>query len=381
MEICKKEQCTGCGACLNICPENAVKVQLDELGKTYAVVDDAKCKNCGMCVKVCPAQNMPELNSCINCYAIWSKNSEYNSKCASGGLSTGFAECVIKNNGVVYGTRFNKGLHLVFDSTENCDFTEFMGSKYVHADTQSIYSDVLKKLKDGRQVLFVGTPCQVGGLKNFLRLDYDNLITVDLICHGTPPIHYLKEHIKGVTDKKVTNISFRGEKDFFLSLYSDKECVYSKRSFEDTYFTAFLEGLTYRDNCYTCSYARPKRVADITIGDFWGLDKSSLTKKHGGRISLMIVNTQKGKEFFDAVKDNFEFEERTLQEALKHNGQLVSPSKIHEDREQFEKVYKKCGFKKAVKTKRIKSKIRSFKIKKTLAFRVLKKLKIVRGNI
>ena len=381
MEICKKEQCTGCGACLNICPESAVSMQLDELGKTYAVVNTEKCINCGMCINVCPANNMPEVNQCINCYAIWSKNSEYSSKCASGGLSTGFAESVVKNDGVVYGVKFDEELNLVFDSTENHDFSVFMGSKYVQSDTRHIYSDVQKKLKDGRQVLFVGTPCQVGGLKNFLRKDYENLITVDLICHGTPPISYLKDHIKGVTDEKITDISFRGEKDFFLTLYNNEECVYSKRNHEDTYFTAFLEGLTYRDNCYTCKFARPERVADITIGDFWGLDKSTMTKKHNGRISLMIVNTQKGKVFFDTVKESFEFEERDINEALKHNGQLVAPSKMHEDRILFEEMYKKYGFEKAVNTPRIKKKIRNFKMKKTLIYRVFRKIKSIRGNI
>lgn len=377
IDICKKEQCTGCSACISICPEKAVEMQLDELSKTYAVINMDKCISCGMCKKVCPANNMPELTKSSSCYAIWSKNEEYHTKCASGGIATGFAERIINEGGVVYGVRFNKDLDLVFDNTDNVDYCEFLGSKYVQADVGTIYSNVQDQLNKDKKVLFVGTPCQIGGLKNFLKKDYDNLVTVDLICHGTPPVSYLKEHVKSITDKKITDISFRGERDFFFSLYNNKNCIYTKKCHEDSYFTAFLDGLIYRDNCYSCKYARPERVADITIGDFWGLDKTTMSKKHNGRISLMLVNSKKGKAFFDTVKDSFEFEERGVEEALRHNGQLVSPCKPHKDRQTFEEMYRKYGFKKAVQTKQIRKKIRTYKRKKTIIYRVLRKMHFI----
>lgn len=380
MRICNKEKCTACGACLCICSKGAIAMVKDDLKKTYAVIDADACVNCGVCKKICPSNNTPELRMAKECYAIWSKNTEYARNCASGGLATGFAEAVMKDNGVVFGTRFSNG-EFIFDSTDKVEFSKFKGSKYVQVNTGDIYKTIKSALQSGKKTLFVGTPCQVSGLKAYLQKDYNNLITVDIICHGTPPFEYLKEYMNSITKELVTNVTFRGKKDFFLTLYSEEREIYSKFSGEDIYYAAFLQGVTYRDNCYSCIYARPERVGDLTIGDFWGLDKNTMKNKYDGRISVLLVNNSKGTQFFDKIKDGFIYEKRELEEAFKSNGQLTHPTKRHQDRDEFEANYRKYGFVKAAKTKSIKKQIRKYKLVRTLPYRAINKMRrIVKGE-
>lgn len=361
MDICSKEKCTACGGCINICSKDAISLVPDELGRTIAIIDDKKCVNCGLCKKVCPVNSGMESNYPNKCYAAWSKNENFQKNCASGGISTGFAEAVLENNGVVYGTVFN-GTDLIFDKAENIDDVEkFKGSKYVQANAGLIYKDVKASLKESKEVMFCGTPCQVAGLKSYLGNKCDNLITADLICHGTPPIAYMKEHIKSITDSNISNITFRGDKDFFLTLFDDDKILYSKKSQLDTYFTAFLEGMIFRENCYECPYAKEERVSDITVGDFWELNKKEMKNQYNGRISVVLINTKKGQAFWDKVKDKFIYEERPVEEAIAGNGQLRHPSIRHANRDKFCETYKKHGFTKAVKTKGVVSIMRKYK--------------------
>ncbi len=361
MDICNREKCTACCGCMNVCPKDAISLVPDDLGRPIAVIDDKKCVNCGLCNKVCPANEAVGGNYPNMCYAAWSKNESYRKSCASGGISTGFAAAVLENDGVVYGTVFN-GTDLVFEKAENIDEADkFQGSKYVQANPGLIYKDVKVSLNDGKQTFFCGTPCQVAGLKSYLGREYDNLITVDLICHGTPPITYLKEHIKSITDSNISNVTFRGDKDFFLTLYNDEKVVYSRKSQLDTYFTAFLEGIIFRENCYQCHFAKEERVSDITIGDFWELNKKEMKNQHNGRISVVLLNTPQGQEFWESVADRFIYEQRPVTEAIAGNGQLRHPSIRNIDRDKFCEDYKKYGFKKAVQTKTILDIIKKYK--------------------
>lgn len=353
MNICDSKKCTACCGCLNICPKGAISMTPDELGRTVAFIDKEKCINCGLCKKVCPVNSEIKGNYPHECYAAWSNNEKFQKSCASGGISTGFAEAVLENLGVVYGTVFD-GTDLVFDKAESlADVEKFKGSKYVQANAGLIYKDVKASLNDSKEVMFCGTPCQVAGLKSYLGKEHNNLLTVDLICHGTPPITYLKEHIKSIMDSNVSNVTFRGEKDFSLTLFKNEKVIYSKKSQLDAYFTAFLEGIIFRENCYDCPYAKEERVSDITIGDFWELNKKEMKNQHNGRISVVLINTPNGQAFWDKVKDKFTFEERPVEEAIAGNGQLRRPSKRHDDRNKFCADYKLKGFTKAVKTKSV----------------------------
>ena len=376
MEICNGDRCTGCYACFNICPKNAIEMKNDCLSTEKAVINSDKCINCGACKTVCPENNVPKLNKILKCYAAWSKQEKYQKECASGGIATGFSEAIIKSGGAVFGTRFS-GFELIFDFAETvAEAEKFKGSKYVRANVGDCFKKVRDVLLEDRQVLFVGTPCQVGGLKNYLGKTYEKLITIDLICHGTPPQEYLKEHILSITNMKIKGVSFRGDKDFFLTVTGDDDkVIYSKKSDEDTYFRAFLDGMIFRENCYSCTYACSERVGDITIGDFWGLDKNSLKRKHNGRISVVLVNGENGKRFFEKCKDLFEYEERPIEEAIKGNGQLNAPSTKYCDRDNFVKAYKPGNFETAVRTEHLLKEIKQYKKSKSFRKRAINKLK------
>ena len=382
-EICKPEKCTGCFACMNICPRDAIVCKTDSYGKTVPDILQDKCIECGMCTNVCPENHPVTRKYPAECYAAWSKDEEERKYCSSGGLATEFSRWVVEQKGVVYGAAFDKGLKLAHMAAEKPEELEkFKGSKYVQSYTGTVYRDIQGYLKEGRLVLFTGTPCQIAGLKSYLKKEYDNLILADLICHGTPPMEYLKEYAAKMSrGKNVSDISFRGKKNWRLSLYDGEKTVYSVRNKQDYYYTAFLKGMIYRDNCYQCEYAAAERGSDITIGDFWGLKRSELRVSYSGRISVALINTERGAEFWNQVKDRFVYEERSIEEAVNGNAQLRKPSVCHPDRELFLKNYVPGNFPEAVRTPGMRKLIAAGKIKDSLPYRAARKAKkIIMGK-
>lgn len=375
IEICKQEKCTGCFTCMNICPKDAIIAGEDIYGKTIPVINKEKCIECGLCVKKCPINHPVKLSYPQKCYAAWGKEREEREDCASGGIATVFSNCVISENGVVYGTAFNDKLELVHtEGKKKEELQKFKGSKYVQSYIGLIFRQIKQRLEEGKCVLFIGTPCQVAGVKSYLGKDYENFLTVDIICHGTPPMKYLKEYMDVVDrNHKAKNIVFRGKKDYYFTLY-DEEGVFScKKSSCDFYFYGFLQGLIHRDNCYICNWARSERCSDITIGDFWGLDKKSLKVEYEGKVSVVLINTIAGKKFWEKYKNHFYWEERTVDEAINKNAQLKKPSVCHPDRKYFLERYKDKGFVKAVKTPKMIKKIYIHRIKNTALYKRLRK--------
>lgn len=228
MEICSENKCTGCAACVNICPRQCISLTENEYGELHPSVDETKCINCNLCAKTCP-NNVPVVfNYPSHCYASWITDTDKRSLCASGGIGTIMAEYAIRHkHGVVFGTAYDDNFIPRVTYTETIEGLEaFKGSKYV----QSIISpDTFKQVKDflrnGRFVLYVGTPCQIAGLKTFLRKDYDNLITIDLICHGVCPTKYFKEEVDYLVNKHqiegLSDVRFRGNdgNNFALTLW------------------------------------------------------------------------------------------------------------------------------------------------------------------
>lgn len=342
------KKCTGCLACLNICPHYAIEFDYDEIGKTIPKINE-NCVNCGLCVSTCPVNKIPELHTLNECYAVRSKSVD-DLDCASGGAASVFSRYFLEKSGMVCGVAFDSehiAAHKLIDKSE--DLKCLKGSKYVQSFTGTTYKEVKKYLISGKMVLYTGTPCQIAGLKSYLKKDYDNLLTIDLICHGTPPSIYLKDYINGLGIKNYDNISFRGKYDFMLIIYKLKNILYKKSNTKDYYFHSFFKGLTYRDNCYNCCYANSKRISDITVGDFWGLDEKILKNIFSGKASVVLVNTKKGEKFFNIVKNNFIVEKRDINEAIKGNDQLRHPSNSHKLRKKFEIEYLKYGFYRAIK--------------------------------
>lgn len=394
MEICKKNECTGCYACISACTHNCITMQEDEYGESHPVVDDDNCVHCNACINVCP-NNSPifEFIWPQRCFASWITNKEKRSVCASGGIGTALSEFIIKyKNGVVFGTAYDEHFIPRIIYTETIEGIEqFKGSKYVQSVVgKDTYPTVRKFLKDDRSVLFIGTPCQIAGLKSFLKHDYENLITVDLICHGVSPTSYFNEEIGHLQKKyKISNLSdvrFRGNDDnnFCLTLWEGKKRVYRALKYSDYYLGGFLLGITLRENCYSCIYARPDRISDITIGDFLKLGKKVPFPYHVRNVSSVTLNSDKGMHFYEELIAKMPMLmniEREYCERLEYKPSLVEPFSRHILTDSFRSAYLEGGYLYAsrkvlskevnkAKVKEMKKKIRKIFI---IPYRVMRK--------
>ena len=374
--LCEKSKCTGCQACRVICPKQAITMTETKEWKIVPYINEDLCVNCGLCEKTCPVLSKPTFKTPIETYAAWTMNEEDCKKCSSGGIATGLYRYILGIGGSVYGCDYDINLKPIIRRF-NCmeDLDKFRRSKYVQSSTENSFLNVKMDLKEGKTVLYVGSPCQVDGLLHYLGEKYDNLYTVDFVCHGVSPYKYLQEYISAIVpNQKITNVVFRGEKDYFLTLYNGDEVVYQKNSWDDYYFSTFLEGVTFRDNCYECRYTRKERISDLTIGDFWGLNKDTLQEKYDGKVSVVLVNTQAGKKLISNISE-IHFEKRTLNEAIKENRQLNYPMPVHDDRSVFLKNLDK-GIYKALKRTKIGKKITKTNIKRNLfIYKIYKKVK------
>lgn len=353
MKICEIEKCTGCFACMNICEHKAIQITYDKMGKSIPIIDENRCIKCNLCETICPQNRSKRLVEPKKIFAAWSKNKTDQIDSASGGVATVFSRNIIENKGIVCGAvcENKETTHMCADSLQQIE--KMRGSKYVQSNIDYVYKEIKEHLLSLKNVLFIGTPCQVAGLKAYLNKEYKKLITVDLICHGVPPQAYITEHLNALLKNKWDRYSFRGKYDYKLTVYYNDQIVYSRYPEHEKYFFPFMKGMIVRDNCYNCEYACKKRIADITIGDFWGIKHSSLTRSYNGRISLVMLNTDKGEDFWENVKDNFVFEERTFLEAANElQTNLREPSPKHIERSIFEQLYPIYGYEKSIsKTK------------------------------
>ncbi len=348
--ICNKNKCTGCFACYNICPKKAIEMYEDEFGYIYPHINHEKCVNCGLCKKVCPVLNNVNSNEPVDTYAMIAKDSYKRKESSSGGAATIFAEKIIELGGVVYGCTYSKGCyikHIRIDKIE--ELKKIKGSKYVHSYVLDTFKNVRNDLNNNKKVLYIGTPCQIAGLKNYIG-NYnksDNLYLIDLICHGVPSQKYLKECL---SNSKEDDISFRTENGFVFREYDNNKIINETDSRDFLYYRAFFEALIFRNNCYTCQYAKKERCSDITLGDFWGLKSDSkFYKERKKGVSLILINSKKGEDLLRAAKGSMLLEKREYQEASNGNNQLNNPKKKNKKYNKFQKLYIKYGFIKSYK--------------------------------
>ena len=349
MEICAKNRCTACGACMNICPKNAVSFAEDEKGFPYPVISET-CVECGVCQRICPRNTGSLLNTDEPMvYAAFSKDKKARGHSSSGGLFTEIAMSILQQDGIIFAARMSDDCKsVIFDScTSEQDLSRFRGSKYVQSSPGLIYRDVKRSLQGGKKVLFVGVPCQVDGLKKYLNSDYDNLLTVDIICHGVPSPKLWRDYsekLENENGSKMRNVSFRYKKPNWtrfslrVNFESGKKIVNSK--FDDPYLIAFLKEISMRENCYSCEYTSTRRTGDITLADFWGYRSDNFRMRNTEKgLSLVLLNTQKGKMLFQSIKDKIMFRERTMQEAMSGNRSLKQPWKKNPTSDAFWNEY------------------------------------------
>ena len=331
--LADKKTCTGCAACMNICGKGAIILSPDEEGFMQPSIDTSLCVECGLCMKVCPQLTSKSEDKVLPVpYAAISLKHQKNG--SSGGVFSALADFVLERQGIVYGAAFNQQFQLCHRGvTEKAEMQPLRGSKYLQSYIGFTYKEIKKHLSNNKLVLFCGTPCQVDGLKHFLRnKSYDNLITIDFTCHGVPSQAAFDTWIRKVEqDKgKISSFSFR-KLDGWSILPKVKtvsgRTVYLRYNLE-AYMWAFYEGYLFRESCYHCSYANLKRKSDLTLADYWGIGKYGIpfTKNQVHGVSLILANTQKGKQILDSIKSELYLEERTLDEALKEQHNLKKPS-------------------------------------------------------
>lgn len=326
------KSCVGCRSCEQKCPKNCISIMPDKEGFLYPVIDNDKCIGCKVCVNSCPAVNMPQKRQPISVYALKNKDKKRILSSASGGASDVFAGYVIDNGGVVYGCAYDADMLVKhIELTDKESLKRIQSSKYVQSDIGSCYSKAKEKLDSGKMVLFTGTPCQIAGLYAFLgNKEYDKLYTVDLICHGVPSPLLFKKYLAYQEDKlkeKIVSFDFRSkEKRGWATQYLLKTQNKSKsRALKlDRYGKHFMDGDCYRESCYTCPYSDIKRVSDITVGDFWGIDKSHPEFSSALGVSSVLVNTKKGQILSDSISKYADITKATVKEAMVKQANLKS---------------------------------------------------------
>lgn len=372
----KKELCTGCNTCYNICPENCIAMVEDKTGFRYPKVDYSKCTKCKLCIKTCPSLNKPLLNekwTNPKVFAAWSLDEGIRFNSTSGGVFSELANEVLLDRGLVIGARYNeKHLveHAIIESIEGIE--KLRQSKYVQSDIGDIFKKIEEKLIDNKLIAFCGSPCQVAGLINFLKKPYDNLITFDFVCRGTnSPKAYLRylEMLETKYRSKIKKVWFKnkiyGWNRFSTRIDFENSKVYTKDRYNDLYMRGYIEyNLYMRPCCFDCKYKSFPRVSDITLADFWGVGVNDPELDPDKGTSLIIINSDKGHNLFNSVSKNIFYKESTLEAALPGNIPIVKSAIKNPKSDQFlmmldDYPFDVC-FKKCVKNnvlKKIKNKI------------------------
>lgn len=328
--VCDKDMCAGCMACLEKCPKNCISI-VDSLLAYNAVIDEEKCINCNACHEVCQTNHPAPSRVTLEWKEGWSYDSEIRKQSSSGGLASAIEKAFVADGGIVCSCAFKDG-RFGFDFAENQDeVNKFVGSKYVKSNPAGIYKRVSKELRNGRKVLFVGLPCQVAAMINFVgKKNAENLYTVDLICHGTPSPKVLEKFLNqhGTDIYKMKDISFRRKVKFHVK--GDSK-YFSTPGTMDKYSIAFLNCVCYTENCYSCNYAKRDRVSDLTVGDNWGSGLPIDELRKG--VSLILCQTDKGRQLLN--NSQLTLREVDVEKAVAHNGQLKHPSNKPNSRQLF----------------------------------------------
>jgi len=340
--------CCGCGACMAICPQKAIHMRQGYDKAFYPVIDDNLCVNCNACRRVCPFINRFASDDFERkAYAAVIENKDLHLQSASGGAFEGIADALtrISKDCFVVGAEWTKNLRVCHSVKAAGERNAFKKSKYLQSDCSGIYNEVKQRLISNNTVLFTGTPCQVAALKSFLGKDYPNLYTIDLVCHGIAGEGVFAKYIRDIecrVGQKVVSVEFRKKKkDIYGEIHSRNIML----SFEDgrtqiissdvdSYLRGYHKGLFYRESCYSCPFANSKRNSDITIGDYWHIQKLYSDMVDYTGVSCVLVNTKKGKELIDKT-DGLNLRQTSVDFLLKHNNQLREPCKIPGNRSYF----------------------------------------------
>lgn len=387
----KEENCCGCGACVQICPQKCISFIENDRGFLIPKINKEKCINCGLCKKSCPelAKEM-NFNEVKEAYAAVIKNTEQQKKSTSGGIFYVLAENILQEGGIVFGVTWNAVDEVSHIAVKNIDDLEKISqSKYVQSNTQKTFFETKKFLDENKKVLYSGTACQIAGLKKFLLKDYQNLYTVEVACHGVPSPGLFKKYIRWREKRENSRII-----EYFFrnrDKHPGGEHYKAKAKFEngkikyysirkDPYYSAFLNGVTLRETCYECKYKKKKRIADITLCDFWGIEKEKRSFPAYFGCSAVLLNSEKAEKIFENITEKIIFERTDEKLIYLHNNSLINSCKknnknIFENIKEDDDIF----FKKITLKSNLKSNIKAM-IKACIPYKILYKLRRWEGK-
>ncbi len=336
--------CCGCSACTSICPKNSISMKENSEGFLYPVVDKEKCVKCGLCEKTCPVLHTSHDTDLREAYGAITKDNNILLLSSSGGIFTGLATLVLADGGCIFGAAFSDDFHKIKHvMVESVDgLSALRGSKYVQSTIGETYHEAKEQLEKGRRVLFSGTPCQIAGLKNYLGKEYEKLLLVDIICHGTPSPALWDRYLTNVETKMGGNasyVSFRhkehGWRKFGMELPVNSGKRYFKELGEDPYLIMFLRNYCLRESCYNCHVKETGSAADITIGDFWGVEHVAPKIDNSLGVSLALVHTEKGKRYYESAAQHMRTIQTDYDSAIAHNSAMNHSVARPTEREKF----------------------------------------------
>lgn len=341
-----KEKCSGCTSCMSICPHDAITMQQDDCGFKYPKVDIDKCTNCGICERVCAFHDYYDTRNNFStpiAYAVRHKNYEELKTSRSGAMFIALSDFILSRGGVIYGAGYGEHFQVVHKRVLSKDACkELKGSKYVQSDMSDLFIQVKKDLQSGKLVLFSGTPCQTAGLNSFIgNKNRENLFLCDIVCHGTPSPLVWEDYLcywENKKKKKIVKVDFRDKEKGWSSHVESLVFQDGEKVFSDIWADLFCKHLLLRPSCGICPYANLRRPSDITIADFWGWQKvdSTFNADNMG-CSLVLVNSEKGRNLFDAVCQDIYCKEATIENCMQPN--LERPSVLSSDYARFWEDY------------------------------------------
>lgn len=351
-----KAECTACTACVSSCPKGCIDMTIDEEGFVFPIIDVQKCINCNLCRKICPVEYPDYLNTeQPDVFATLLKDKSQRVRSTSGGLFYAIARWVISQGGIVYGATLDRNNQVKHIGVENIEELEKLrGSKYVQSDLTGIFHQIRDYLNLNRCCYFVGTGCQVAGLKAFLRKEFKNLITSDVVCHGVPSQSLFDQHIQYLSRKyngRITNYQFRDTKRWngceSFKVIKDKGNSFQRKIptyYLTPYLYSFMYGMTFRYACYDCKFAKIPRQGDLTLADFWGV--KDLFPKINARngVSLILLNNSIGEKVWSEIKDECVSYRSNIEDCSRKNANLIMVSSMPPIRENIFQLIRQDGY-------------------------------------
>lgn len=353
-----KNRCCGCGACTQICPVGCITMQEDREGFLYPVKDETKCIDCGLCERVCQYHIQTDSGTALKTYACINDNQDIRKQSSSGGILSVFAQEVIQKGGTVFGVTMSSDCHSAYfmECKTEKELACIRGSKYIQSPINEEYKRVKDRLTSGKLVLFTGTPCQINGLRLFLNRDYDNLLCIDVICHGVPSPQIWKSYATYLEKKHkstISNVCFRSKRkswpEFGVNVELEKSKIVFNLKEYDPYMQFFLKNLSLRPSCYNCK-AKKVKMADISLGDFWKVKNVCPEMDDNGGTSLVIVRTKKGEQWFDIIRKSVRYQITNYDDAVITNTAEFESVKEPKERSIFFEDAEKMSFPKLART-------------------------------